>query len=61
MRRLLLLAALASSAMAQQPFVRYESFDVAAFVDYGQLRYDKHENDPKRGGAGKKTGKGSAP
>jgi hypothetical protein len=34
--------------MAKRPFVAYEDFDVAAYVDYGQLRYDKHENDPQR-------------
>jgi hypothetical protein len=40
--------------MAQRPFVPYEEFDVAVFVDYGQLRYDKHENDPSGLGKGKK-------
>jgi hypothetical protein len=34
--------------MAQRPFVPYADFDVAAYVDYGKLRYDKHENDPGR-------------
>ena len=43
--------------MAQRPFLPYEEFDVAAYVDYGQLRYDKHENDPNRNGKGKKMDK----
>ncbi len=29
--------------MAQRPFVPFDKFDVAAFVDYGKLRYDKDE------------------
>jgi hypothetical protein len=41
--------------MAKRPFVPYAEFDVAAYVDYGQLRYDKHENDPKRIAKGKKA------
>jgi hypothetical protein len=45
--------------MAQRPFVPYQEFDVAAYVDYGQLRYDKHENDPNRGkGKRKQTSQG---
>jgi hypothetical protein len=47
--------------MAQRPFVPYEEFDVAAYVDYGQLRYDKHENDPRRDWKGKQTTKGRSP
>jgi hypothetical protein len=47
--------------MAQRPFVPYEEFDVAAYVDYGQLRYDKHENDPRRGGKGKQATRGRVP
>lgn len=31
--------------IAEQPFVPYEEFDVAAFSDYGQLRYDKEEDE----------------
>ena len=27
--------------MARRPFVRFEDFDVAAFSDYGRLKYDK--------------------
>jgi hypothetical protein len=30
--------------MARQPFVPYDSFNVAAFVDYGLQKYDKHED-----------------
>jgi len=30
--------------MALRPFVKYADFDVAAFSDYGQQRYDKNEN-----------------
>src|SRR5262249_5577411 len=30
------------------------------YVDYGQLRYDKHENDASRDGKGKKMTKGAA-
>jgi hypothetical protein len=30
--------------MAARPFVPYEKFDVAAFTDYGQMVYDKHED-----------------
>jgi len=44
--------------MARRPFVTYEDFDVASYVDYGQLRYDKHENDPRRA-AGQKNKKGT--
>ncbi len=44
--------------MAQRPFLPYEEFDVASYVDYGQLRYDKHENDPRKG-AGQKNKKGA--
>jgi hypothetical protein len=43
--------------MAQRPFVPYEEFDTAAFVDYGQLRYDKHENEAERDGKGMKWNK----
>jgi len=31
--------------MAKRPFVNYDQFDVAAYVDYGKRRYDKHEVD----------------
>lgn len=31
--------------MAKRPFVNYDQFDVAAYVDYGKRRYDKHEED----------------
>jgi len=31
--------------IAEQPFCAYEEFDVAAFSDYGQLRYDKEEDE----------------
>jgi hypothetical protein len=47
--------------MAKRPFVPYEDFDVAAYVDYGQLRYDKHENDPNRGKGKKGIGLGTQP
>jgi hypothetical protein len=30
--------------MAQRPFVPFDRFDIAAFVDYGRPRYDKDEN-----------------
>ena len=30
--------------MANQPFVPYDQFNVAAFVDYGRPNYDKNEN-----------------
>jgi hypothetical protein len=30
--------------MARQPFVPYDQFNVAAFVDYGRQQYDKNEN-----------------
>jgi hypothetical protein len=29
--------------MAKRPFLTYEQFDVAQFVDYGKMKYDKHE------------------
>jgi hypothetical protein len=45
--------------MAQRPFVPYDDFDVAAYVDYGQLRYDKHEN-ARRAEKGKSTKKGTS-
>jgi hypothetical protein len=47
--------------MARRPFVPYEDFDVAAYVDYGQLRYDKHENDPNRGKGMRGIGLGNQP
>lgn len=31
--------------LAAQPFRPYEEFDVEEFCDYGQLRYDKHEDE----------------
>jgi len=34
--------------MALRPFLDYERFDTAMFVDYGIMKYDKHENDPDR-------------
>jgi hypothetical protein len=34
--------------MAERPFLAYERFDVATFVEWGIRRYDKHENDPAR-------------
>jgi hypothetical protein len=37
--------------LAQRPFVPYSYFDVAAYVDYGRPKYDKHEDD--RDGNGK--------
>jgi hypothetical protein len=30
--------------MAQRPFVPYDKFDIATFVDYGKLHYDKDED-----------------
>jgi hypothetical protein len=30
--------------MAKRPFVAYDSFDVASYVDYGLQKYDKHED-----------------
>jgi hypothetical protein len=30
--------------MASRPFVAYENFDVASYVDYGLQKYDKHED-----------------
>ena len=30
--------------MAARPFVRYENFDTAQFIDYGKLKYDKQED-----------------
>lgn len=31
--------------MAKQPFVNYNSFNIAQFVNYGSHHYDKHEKD----------------
>jgi hypothetical protein len=47
--------------MANRPFVAYDDFDVAAYVDYGKLRYDKHENDPNRGKGRKVMGLSNQP
>ena len=29
--------------MAKRPFLTYKQFDTARFVEYGKLKYDKHE------------------
>ena len=43
--------------MAKRPFVNYDQFDVAAYVDYGKKRYDKHEMDRFEGKRPEKTTK----
>jgi hypothetical protein len=38
--------------MAKRPFVSYEDFDVASYVEYGKLRYNKREQDREKTAVG---------
>ena len=47
--------------MAMRPFVNYNQFDVASYVDYGRQKYEKHEDQREDDGSVNKAAAKNAP